>query len=173
MKPTDALRLIQGGILKRLPQETWADLGCGSGTFTYALATLLGAGSKIKAIDIEHQVIQTFEGSASVEFAKGDFIKDDLPLSDLDGILMANSLHYVRDKSGFVQKLSSYLKPSATMVIVEYDTNTPNPWVPYPLDFDRLMKTFPSYGFEKVHKIGERASMYRNGKIYACVVSRS
>lgn len=36
---------------------TWADLGCGSGTFTLALAELLSAGSHIHAIDhVAHQL---------------------------------------------------------------------------------------------------------------------
>jgi len=36
-------------------KETWADLGCGSGTFTYDLAEKLSEKSKIFAIDTNRQ----------------------------------------------------------------------------------------------------------------------
>lgn len=50
MKQTDAIALINKGITAHSPQH-WADLGCGSGTFTNALFHLLPAGSQIEAID--------------------------------------------------------------------------------------------------------------------------
>ena len=45
----DAVALIAGAVGE--PGGTWADLGAGTGTFTRALAELLGATSRIYAVD--------------------------------------------------------------------------------------------------------------------------
>lgn len=173
MKLTDAINLIKLGITRNTSNEVWADLGCGSGVFTKALASLLGSASTIYAIDKEVQQIKTpAESSAAIKFIRSDFIHETLPFFDLDGILMANSLHYVKDKSSFIEKLKPHMKSDGRFVIVEYDTERANAWVPYPLTFDRLAEIFPAHGFDKVRKIGERKSIYRSDKMIACVVER-
>ena len=89
----------------------WADLGCGSGTFTLALAELLPPGSTIEAIDLRPGIKpQTTAGGVTIIPRVADFVADDLALNGLDGILMANSLHYVRDKPALLQKLRAYYR---------------------------------------------------------------
>ena len=51
MKIKDAETLIQQAFAAEDGIECWADLGCGSGTFTYALANCLKEGSTIYAVD--------------------------------------------------------------------------------------------------------------------------
>ena len=52
MTHDEAVGLISSGRLTNSPgPATWADLGCGDGTFTLALASLLPAGSTIYAVD--------------------------------------------------------------------------------------------------------------------------
>ncbi|MDB5145524.1 MAG: Methyltransferase protein, partial [Mucilaginibacter sp.] len=58
-------------------------MGCGSGTFTKALNSLLPAGSHITAVDRENQRL----GLPNVDFLQTNFERDDLRLSGLDGIL--------------------------------------------------------------------------------------
>ena len=65
-----------------------------------------------------------------------------LPFFAVDGILMANALHYVRDKAAFIEKLKKYLKTSGELIIVEYDTVRQNRWIPYPITFEKLTETF-------------------------------
>ena len=49
----DAVSLIAGAAQPRWPgAETWADLGCGDGTFTKALAMTLPARSLVHALPI-------------------------------------------------------------------------------------------------------------------------
>lgn len=173
MKIAEAIAFIEPGFKNEFPNHRWADLGCGSGTFTKALASLLGNSSKIYAVDKESQRIKSDEASmATIEFVKLDFIRDTLPFSDVDGILMANALHYVKDKPAFIEKLRNLLTADGQLVIVEYDTEIRNPWIPYPISFDNLTKTFPSYGFRRIQKIGERSSIYRADKMYACLIDR-
>lgn len=170
----EAIHVIQPGFIGNISGEAWADLGCGSGVFTKALASLLGSASIIYAVDKEVQQIKTPEKSAAaIEFITLDFIYDSLPFSNLDGILMANALHYVKDKNSLIEKLKSHMKPDGRFLIVEYDTERANAWVPYPLTFDRLTEIFSTHGFDKVTKIGERKSIYRSDKMFACLIERA
>ena len=170
MKITDAIALIEPGFRSKAASETWADLGSGSGTFTKALAAILGSGGKIYAVDKQHQIFKQVAGVAFIEFYKLDFVNDPFPFFGLDGILMANALHFVNDKRTFIEKLKQHLQPAGRVLIVEYDTEKANPWIPHPISFDKLADTFPTFGFSRIEKIGERDSIFRREKMYACMV---
>jgi ubiquinone/menaquinone biosynthesis C-methylase UbiE len=170
MEIVEAIDLIKPGIPNEASNTIWADLGCGRGTFTKALAALLGDEGKIFAVDKTAQQFDTANKRKQIEFVKLDFLRDQLPFFNLDGILMANALHYVKDKTHFITNLKSHLKPRGQLIVVEYDTERPNEWVPYPISYKKLADTSSTIGLSNVKKIGERNSIYRSGKMYACVV---
>ena len=151
---------------------TWADLGCGSGLFTRALARLLKSGSTIYGIDRAPGLQrQTTPNAVHLLPLTLDFVKEDLPLQNLDGILMANALHYVKDKPVLIKSLQDHLQPAAPFLIVEYDTDRPvTTWVPYPLSFLSLQKLFRTAGYGHIEKIGSRPSLFGRGDIYAAII---
>jgi ubiquinone/menaquinone biosynthesis C-methylase UbiE len=173
MKLTEAIDLIRPAFAGDVGVHTWADLGCGTGLFTKALASLLGPKGKVYAVDNGDQMINQEVGTAAIEFIKADFIYDALPFSFLDGMLMANSLHYVKDKSLLIGKLRHHLLPNGRLIIIEYDTTRANTWVPYPISFDKLSILLADQGFDKIKKTGERSSIYRSEKIYACLAEHA
>ncbi|SEL00602.1 class I SAM-dependent methyltransferase [Parapedobacter koreensis] len=158
--------LIAGAFLNASEPQQWADLGCGEGTFTYALGSLLPAGSAIHAVDVAPQRLRERVGDVLITFLQTDFERKHLPLSNLDGILLANAIHYVRDKESLIHKLLHYCKPSHTLITVEYDTVVANPWVPYPIDFGTLKTLFQRMGYRDVRQLGKRKSRY-GGDMYA------
>jgi ubiquinone/menaquinone biosynthesis C-methylase UbiE len=172
MKQIDAIELIRSGIPAKSHTSQWVDLGSGTGTFTQALANLLGSGSKIIAIDKESQRIQSANPEVAIEFIKQDFEKKLPELPPLDGVLMANVLHYVKDQTSFIKQLSKLLKADGRLILVEYDTDISNAWVPYPITYTRLHTILTEAGFKSVKKIGEMDSVHSQSKIYACVVLR-
>src|SRR5687767_11073703 len=103
----DAIKLIDHPDLYATSPTMWADFGSGTGLFTKALATLLMPGSKIYAIDQKADAFKTDAIVNDVSFEKitTDFTAA-LSISDLDGIMMANSLHFVSDKVDFLKKCS-------------------------------------------------------------------
>ena len=173
MQLQDAISLIQTDEPIGETKSTWADLGCGSGLFTRALADLLCTGSSIYAVDKNISSFQksSFPNQITVKTAESDFVRDDLNLKNLDGILMANALHFVRDKKSFIEKIIPYFKSIPVFLIVEYDTDLPNPWVPYPLSFTSLKKLFIEQGFSLVKKINEKKSRYRAGHMYSVIIT--
>src|SRR5690242_6648746 len=102
MDARDAARLIAPGVSGRV----WADLGAGHGTFTMALATLLGPSGRVYAVERDPLAVVALEKLARrrghderalIEVVPGDFVSIPLTVEDIDGILMANALHYVPD----------------------------------------------------------------------------
>jgi len=173
MQLSEAIALIDNGRLQQHDKSIWADLGCGSGLFTHALSTWLAPESTVHAIDKAslHQLPNQF-GKVIIDKAQLDFVKEELPLPSLDGILMANSLHYVKDQIAFIKKTDKYLKKTGCFIIVEYDTESANPWVPYPLGFSSLKSLFTKAGYTSVSKLHERPSVYNSAMMYSALIER-
>lgn len=139
MEHNDHVRLIRKGVVGT--GGVWADLGSGWGAFTLALADLLGSNGHIYSIDKDQRMLHDQERTmsarfpaANVEYLSANFTRGlNLPL--LDGVVMANSLHYVRKKDDTLQLIRSYLRPGGHLVLVEYNADSGNPWVPYPLSY--------------------------------------
>jgi trans-aconitate methyltransferase len=173
MEISEATAMLKNDKIRFQEIEQWADLGCGSGTFTRALATLLQPQSIIHAVDSNNTSLNQIPSSyhsVQIEKQRIDFVSENLNLKNLDGILMANSLHYVRDKKSLVIKLSSSLKQHGSFLFVEYDTENPIPkWVPYPISFSSLKKLFTDIGYRDIQKLQERKSVFGQ-MMYSAVI---
>lgn len=173
MQLHEAVDLISSASLSTSIHQHWLDLGCGSGLFTIALAELLPASSTVTGVDqINQNLPEAAENGNRIRFHQANFQKDDLPFISLDGILMANSFHYVFEKEKLITALQKRLKPQASFIIVEYDTEQSNPWVPYPVSFQTLQRLFQHLGYTKIQKLGERESRFRKSKLYAAQTIR-
>lgn len=173
MRRRDAVELLAASGVGRLGPTTWADLGCGDGTFTLALADLLAAGSAIHAMDLDGSALQKIPSShkqVRITTHRGDFTNATWPFAGLDGILMANSLHYVEDQASFIRACASRMA-TRRFLIVEYDADTANRWVPYPVPKTRLTALFSAAGYSTIRFLGSRASVYRRAALYAALVT--
>ena len=171
----DAAELIGNEPFQKSGIQIWADLGCGSGIFTTALAGRLASGSIIYAVDSDDASLRKIPHTSGVSIKKvqADFVKAQLNLPALDGILMANSLHYVNDKTGFINKISKFLQQDGCFLFIEYDTDIPVPtWVPYPVSFQSLTKLLALAGFNSAVRIGQRPSRYNRGTMYCALIKK-
>jgi ubiquinone/menaquinone biosynthesis C-methylase UbiE len=169
MELKTALALINTPQLITDTKQVWADLGAGTGFFTQALARYLQPGSTIIAVDkgkVDLEKIPTPKGM-NLQTFKADFTDSDLKLEGLTGILMANSLHYVKDKPAFIKNIERSFAGKGSFLIIEYDTEQANPWVPYPISFPSLKQLFNEAGYTVVEKIGTTPSAYGPRNIYA------
>jgi ubiquinone/menaquinone biosynthesis C-methylase UbiE len=174
MNLQEATTLINNQSIASLQYPTtWADLGCGEGLFTRALANLLNPASTIFAID-KTPVLNSsmLSNGTMIKSVAADFERDDLPFAQADGILMANSLHYVQRKEQFIRKLLPQCKNNVIIIIVEYETRLANTWVPYPISFSRLGQLLTTTGFRAITQIGKHHSVYSSGFIYSALATK-
>jgi len=144
LKHTNLVALIKGGVGER--GGSWADLGAGEGAFTLALSDLLGPEAQIVAVDKDASSLRALEGKFETRVA--DFTRP-IDLHDLDGVVMANSLHFVRDKQAVLKAVRGMLRPGGRLIVVEYGTDRGNHWVPHPFTYARWETMAAQAGFRK------------------------
>ena len=177
MDSRDAAQLIAPAIKEG---QRWADLGAGTGTFTAALARLLGRSGMVYAVEQDATATRTLEALArkseadysSIVVMHGDFTKR-LELPPLDGVLLANSLHFVDAgaQAEVLRSLANGLVSDGTIVIVEYDNRPPSRWVPFPVSLGRLAALTAEVRLGVPEPIGRHRSIF-GGSMYAARVPR-
>jgi len=154
--------------------KVWADFGSGTGAFTLALADLIGPGGQIYSLDKDRGSLREQERAmrsrfpdVAVEYMNADFTRQ-VKLPPLDGIVMANSLHFVRNKGPVLQLGRSYLRPGGRLLIVEYSTDRGNMWVPHPFTYQSWERLAAENGFTGTQLLARVPSRFF-GEIYSAV----
>ena len=176
MNHSDHVDLLKPAALPR--GGTWADLGAGTGAFTLALRELIGQEADIHAVDKDRVSLDTLAQRYGARFGKpnrlhtlqADFSAP-LQLPPLDGVLMANSLHFFKDKAGILKRVGELLKSAGTLLLVEYDVDRGNPWVPYPLSFQTFRSLAPTAGFLEPRLLATHPSNFLR-QFYSAMVAR-
>jgi SAM-dependent methyltransferase len=183
MNHQDHVDLLQDGILTSgtsdpltrddYPQ-VWADLGSGTGAFTLALADLLPQPALIYSIDRDRRALEQQERTVRARFPErqmiylaADFTRPlELPL--LDGVVMANALHFQREKGPVLQMIKTYLRPSGRLILVEYNVDRGNPWVPFPISYPAWEKLARQNGFWPTRLLALKPSQFL-GQFYSAL----
>lgn len=163
----DAVRLIRCPANDGVP-GTWYDLGAGSGTFTRALASLLAPGSVVRAVDTDARALATLDarsGEVTIVRVVSDFLT--VPTSPaVDGVVMANALHFVRDHALLMRRLR---RLTACAIVVEYEGRGASRWVPHPLPYATLTTLAHDAGFARVTRLGTYRSAF-GGHMYSALL---
>ncbi|MEO8570716.1 MAG: class I SAM-dependent methyltransferase [Chloroflexota bacterium] len=171
MDHADHVALLRSAVK---PGGSWADIGAGHGAFTLALADLLGPGGRIVAVDRDARALRENERSVRARFPAVElstFAADlggPLDLPELDGLVAANSLHYIpRDRQvTVIRDLAAHLRPAGRFVVVEYDADRGNPWVPHPFSYPAWERLAEAAGLVGTRRIGRVPSRFLDA-IYA------
>jgi ubiquinone/menaquinone biosynthesis C-methylase UbiE len=175
MKHDDHLALIADGV--EGAGSRWLELGAGDGEFTLALADLLGDDASITAVDLdkwalvklERRLAETGWGT-TLTTRELDFTSA-MPSGPFDGVLCANSLHFVAGVLPVLETIRSVLVPGGRLVVVEYDADHGNPYVPHPISWARWQALAPEAGFEAPRELFRVPSRFL-GSIYGAVTTR-
>jgi len=167
----DHVGLIRAGV--EGAGRRWLELGAGRGAFTLALADLLGPGAEIVAVDRDRNDLATLAATMARGFPEtrlttvvADFSRQ-LPVEpSFDGLLAANALHFVRDPAAVIDGVRPLLRDGARIVVVEYDSDSGNPWVPHPFSFRTWEGIASRAGLAGTRLIGRVPSRFL-GAIYA------
>jgi ubiquinone/menaquinone biosynthesis C-methylase UbiE len=174
MNHADHVGLLRGGV--SWPGGVWADVGSGSGAFTLALADLLGPTGQIYSVDQDRAALRTQQRAIQAQFPQttihylnADFTQP-LKLPLLDGIVLANALHFQKYavQGQVIQRLKSYLRPGGRFILVEYNVDRGNFWVPHPLSYQSWENLAHECGFAHIHLVATVPSRFLR-EIYAAV----
>jgi ubiquinone/menaquinone biosynthesis C-methylase UbiE len=178
MNHQDHVNLLRDGVSPSSSDkpQVWADLGAGAGAFTLALADLIGGSSQIIAVDRDsraldelQRIMRSMFPNQQLRIQVADFTQP-LELANLDGVVMANSLHFVnhKQKEAVLQRVKSYLRPDGRLLLVEYNADQGNMWVPHPMRFETWVGMATHAGFGPTRLIGRVPSRFL-GEIYSAV----
>ena len=156
----------------------WLELGAGEGAFTLALADVLGLGRRDhrgrpgspRARDDALPRGRAIPGGG-VDTVIADFTHG-LPPGPFDGILAANSLHFVGRLDPVLDAIGATLAPGGRFILVEYDADQGNPWVPHPISFARWRRLAPTHGFVEPRLLHRVPSRFLNA-IYGSVTTKT
>jgi ubiquinone/menaquinone biosynthesis C-methylase UbiE len=168
----DHVRLIRPGVAGA--GSRWLELGAGEGAFTLALADVLGRGGHITAVDRDRRALATMRDAVERRFPETrieTMVEDfagGLPDGPFDGVLAANSLHFVTDPAAVLREAAGRLRAGGRVVVVEYDADHGNPWVPHPFSARRFPAIANAAGLRNGREIGRVPSRFL-GAIYSAV----
>ena len=171
MEHADHVGLIREGVAGSGPR--WLELGAGRGAFTLALADLLGQGGEITAVDRDAADLEDLRRSMAHRFPAtslvtltADFTAPLPAEPGFDGLLAANSLHFVSDPAAVLDRVRPLLRPGARIIVVEYDSGSGNPWVPHPFAYRTWQAMADGLGLLHTRLVGRVPSRFL-GAIYA------
>ncbi len=172
MNHDDHVHLLRGGIPG--PGGVWADFGSGTGAFTLALAELIGPTGEIHSVDKDRGALKEQARAMRARFPTvtvhdlaADFTHP-LDLPALDGVVMANALHFQRDKEAVVRLVRGYLKSEGRLILVEYNVDRGNFAVPHPLSYATWEALARRSGFAETRRLATRPSRFL-GEIYSAL----
>jgi ubiquinone/menaquinone biosynthesis C-methylase UbiE len=122
-KPAEVIK-----AMKLRGDEVIADLGAGSGYFTFRLAPRV---SKVLAVDLQEDMIATLrrraaeQKVANVEVVQGSECDPHLPAGKVDLVLMVDVYHELSCPYEVMTAIRKALKPSGRVMFVEYRKEDP------------------------------------------------
>ncbi len=121
--------LLEALALK--PTDVVADIGAGTGFFTFLMAPKVPKG-KILAVDIQPEMIEYLnEGkakhkAANVQPVLGTESDPKLPANAVDLAILIDAYHEFSYPREMIQRVTTSLKPGGRIVLVEYRAEDPN-----------------------------------------------
>jgi ubiquinone/menaquinone biosynthesis C-methylase UbiE len=151
--------------LQLQPGQTVADIGAGSGYFSWRMARQVGPGGRVFANDIQPEMLALLRTNAALHGVTnlipvlGRVTQVNLPTNSLDLALLVDVYHECDHPFEIIRSLCESLKPGGRLVLVEYRGE--EKWIPikplhkmteaqvrremalHPLDFVDTLRTLP------------------------------
>ncbi|MFT4040582.1 MAG: hypothetical protein QM692_20550, partial [Thermomicrobiales bacterium] len=64
------------------------------------------------------------------------------------------------DQAALLRRWRGFLRPNGRLIVVEYDTDQGNQWVPYALSYATFARLAQEAGFTTVERIGAQPSRF-------------
>lgn len=152
-----------------LENKTIADIGAGTGYFTFRIAQ---KGAKVLAIDIEQQFLDYIEDRKlelddviGYDLVQTILSKEDnplLPSRSVDGALLVNTYHFIDNRVDYMKRVKEGLKDNGQLIIVDYKKgNLPlGPEESFKMAADQVVNELNQAGFTDI-KLDEQSLEYQ------------
>jgi ubiquinone/menaquinone biosynthesis C-methylase UbiE len=113
------------------PGQTIADLGAGSGYYSFRIAPLVGAAGNVLAIDIEPTMLEVIaqraarEHVANIRPVLGSERDPNLARHSVDLLFMVDAYHELEYPYEVMSKVRAALKPGGRVALIEYRAEDP------------------------------------------------
>jgi ubiquinone/menaquinone biosynthesis C-methylase UbiE len=121
--------------LKLRPGDVVADVGAGSGYFSFRLAKAVGEKGKVLAVDIQPEMLDLIRERAkarkidNIQLILGKEKDPQLPVNSVDMILMVDVYHEFEYPYEMTEAMVKSLKPGGRIAFVEYRKEDPQVWI--------------------------------------------
>jgi len=141
--------------------ETVADLGAGSGYFTFRIAPKVGKAGKVLAVEIQDEMIETLRHRATeqkisnVQVIKGTESDPNLPANGVDLVLMVDVYHELAYPYEVMTRVRKALKPGGRVVFVEYRKEDPQVQIKevHKMSVEQLEKEMKAVGLVRLRTV--------------------
>lgn len=159
------------------PGMVVADLGCGSGAYTYELLQRVGPTGKIFALDVQKPLVEKLSNELkSRHVVNVTVMWDDLDDSNgiglqdnsIDRIIIANTLFQIEDSQKLATEVKRILKPKGFVLVVDWADSFGGlgPAKHAVMKRDRALELFQKAGF--AHKKDINAGDHHWGFVVQC-----
>ena len=140
-------------ILGAKPGDVVADVGCGTGVFTFRLADEVGKEGKVYATEIRDELLAYVDTKikkdniTNIVLVKSSESDPNLPTSCCDKILLFNAYHYIGNKVSFFSKLRESLKEKGTVAVISSYRNISESGLTNKQQEEMVLKEMGELGF--------------------------
>lgn len=117
--------------LKLKPTDVVADIGAGTGFFTFRMSALVPRG-KVLAVDIQPEMLESLRqtraklGANNVIPVRGTTQNPNLPAGEVDLVLIVDAYHEFDYPREMARAIKQALSPTGRLALVEYRAEDPN-----------------------------------------------
>lgn len=154
-RPERLAKLKTDEVMARLdlkPGDLVADVGAGSGVFSWPLAQAVAPGGTVYAVEVDQGFLEFIReggqqrGVDNVVPVLGEFTDPKLPVRNLDLAFFHNVLHHIEGRPAYLETLSGYMKPNARIVIIDLVKGHQEPEMQ--MSLDQVKEWMAGIGFE-------------------------
>ena len=115
--------------------ERVAEIGAGSGYFTFRVARAVSPGGTVLALDATPEMLDYLarrmisEGAENVTWRCVPRDDPVLKAESVDTVLLIDTLHYIQDRRAYAEHLRAALRPGGRLAVIDY---RPKPWAKRP-----------------------------------------
>ena len=144
-------RVIAALSLERGAQV--ADIGSGTGYFTFRLADAAGPEGRVYAVDIDEQLVEHLaerardEGYPTVESVLAAPDDPRLEPGSIDLVFTCNTFHHIEDRIAYFARVRTLLRPGGRVAIVEGRPGWFQRVFPHATDPDEIQRDMEAAGY--------------------------